>query len=423
MSRKGQLENYTYFPVSSNTSKNIINTLKNAGIDIENRPLAMQADKARQSQIAEKPIHKNGYIIRYHAMSAEKILEVVENLDEVTAIIHQRNRTTTKVIDGEKQIVDLPDNFAVFVKLEDGKEYVAIIEFDAEIKREYILQDGKGEQYHTTVTVFEPDVERDGEPFDYIEYLLLRGDNQELEIIKENSNSEAAIRQTEATASKKEFSNSSIPQTPEKSTPSTKKDGEANLPEGARAAININPLFTNSTQSGTIKKNTKRRKQVEYIPKNTLGGNVIVSIRTQLNSIYSGVKNGVATEIAIEHGDSLYIVDSGKENGDITFQVREILRISNDDIRVEYKRRLNNESIRKGNTTNGLSSQLGYIIPNNGQSNLRRKLRAKLPSNTGKSKYYKKGISQKNGNRGEINYASFEEVEDRKKDNSTERLA
>lgn len=205
MSRRGQLENYTYFPVSPNTPKTIIATLKNAGIDIEDRPLAMQADKARQSQINAKPIRKHGFTIRYHAMSAEKILEVVNNLDEATTIIHQRNRTTTK--DGQK--IDLPDNFAVFVTLDDGKEYVAIIEFDAEIKSEYILEDGNGDKYHTTVTIFEPDVERGGEPFDYIEYLL-RGDNQELDIMKENPDSEAAYRQTEATTSEKEFSDNSI---------------------------------------------------------------------------------------------------------------------------------------------------------------------------------------------------------------------
>ena len=224
MSRKGQLENHTYFPVSSDTSKTIIATLKNANIDIDNRPLAMQADKARQSQIDAKPLHKNGFTIRYHAMSSEKILEVIDKLDEATAIIHQRNRTTTKEIDGVKQIVDLPDNFAVFVTLEDGKEYVAIIEFNAEINSDYILEDGNGDKYHTTVTVFEPDVERDGEPFDYIEYLLLRGDNEELDIIKENPESEAAIRQTEATASKKEFSNNSIPQKSDLSTQIDKKD-------------------------------------------------------------------------------------------------------------------------------------------------------------------------------------------------------
>ncbi len=167
-----------------------------------------------------KPLKKNGFTIRYHAMPAEKIYEVIDNLDKTTAIIHQRNRIK-KTKNGE--IIELPDNFAVFVTLEDGKEYVAIIEFDAEINKKYIVEDGKGEKYHTTVTVFEPDVERDGEPFDYIEYLLLRGDNRELDIIEEIPESEAAIRQTEATASKKEISKNSIPQKSDLSTSSEKK--------------------------------------------------------------------------------------------------------------------------------------------------------------------------------------------------------
>ncbi len=101
--------------------------------------------------------------------------------------------------------------------------YVAIIEFDAKIKSDYILEDGNGDKYHKTVTVFEPDVERESEPFDYIEYLLLRGDNRELDIIKENPKSGTAIRQTEATVPKKEFSNNSISQNHEKSTKTSKK--------------------------------------------------------------------------------------------------------------------------------------------------------------------------------------------------------
>lgn len=70
------------------------------------------------------------------------------------------------------------------------------------------------------------DVERNGIPFDYIEYLSLRGDNRELDIIKENPESEAANRQTEATAPKKEFSNNSIPQKTDLSTRNSKKSSE-----------------------------------------------------------------------------------------------------------------------------------------------------------------------------------------------------
>ena len=227
LARQGKLKNNTYFPVSPITPKTLILSIKDVaeknGMTIDDRPLAMQADKARQSQIDAEPLHKNGCVIRFHAMTAEKVLEVIDNLDNPVAIIHQRNRTKTDVIDGEKYVKDLPDNFAIFVKLHDEKEYVAIIEFDATIPKDYIVEDGNGEKYHTTVTVFEPDVVRNGEPFDYIEYLLLRGDNEEVDIVKENPKSEVAIRQTEATTSSKEFSNVIVPQSSSKDNPPEQK--------------------------------------------------------------------------------------------------------------------------------------------------------------------------------------------------------
>ena len=51
----------------------------------------------------------------------------------------------------------------------------------------------------------------------------MREDNRELDIIRENSKLEAAIRQTEATAPKKEFSSNSISHLTEKSTENKKK--------------------------------------------------------------------------------------------------------------------------------------------------------------------------------------------------------
>ncbi|MBR2906597.1 MAG: hypothetical protein IKC26_00955 [Clostridia bacterium] len=72
--------------------------------------------------------------------------------------------------------------------------------------------DGKGDNYHTTVTVFEPDVFRDGFPFDYVEYLLENDSNFELnvDITTESSNPDAAYGETLATASEKELSKGSI---------------------------------------------------------------------------------------------------------------------------------------------------------------------------------------------------------------------
>ncbi len=213
MARRGQLENYTYFPVRANTPSVIINTLHEAGVDISDKPLAMQAKKARQSQLEEIPYKKNGLTVRHHAMNPEEILEVIDKLERPQAIIHQQSRTKTLIIDGEKRVVDAPDSFAVFVELDSGQECVAIIEFDSEIDNKYVVEDGYGDEYHTTVTVFRPDVVRDNEPFDYIEYLLMRDSNRELEIINEGSQSETAYSETHATVFEKEPSNKKVSHT------------------------------------------------------------------------------------------------------------------------------------------------------------------------------------------------------------------
>lgn len=152
--RKGELNQFTYFPVSAHTPTTVLATLKNAGINISDKPLAMR----------------------------------------------------------QKKRVVLPENFVFFVALDSGKETVAVIEFDSFIDKEMIEMDGQGDEYHTTVTVFEPDRYRNRELFDYSEYLLSNRSNYELEIIKESPESETAIRQTQATASKAELSNPMLPQ-------------------------------------------------------------------------------------------------------------------------------------------------------------------------------------------------------------------
>ena len=212
MSRKGSLENNTYFPVRPHTPSTLIATLHKAGINAADKPLAMQARKARQSQLDEQPYNKNGTIVRHHAMNPEEIIEVIEKLDSPTAIIHQSERTKRIQLDGEWVTVPAPDNFAVFVTLDNGKECVAIVEFDSQIDKKYIIKDGHGEEYHTTVTVFEPDVERNGEPFDYIEYLLLRDGSRELEIVEKSPESKTAYSETHATVSETKLSTTKVAQ-------------------------------------------------------------------------------------------------------------------------------------------------------------------------------------------------------------------
>ncbi len=64
--------------------------------------------------------------------------------------------------------------------------------------------------YHTTVTVFEPDVTRKGFPFDYLEYLLEKDTNYEIDIKTEDSQTESVYHETLATDSKRESSVNNI---------------------------------------------------------------------------------------------------------------------------------------------------------------------------------------------------------------------
>ena len=111
------------------------------------------------------------------------------------------------------------DSSKKFKEAENALLWTPTICLQRSYRRLSLKIDGEGDDFHTTVTVFEPDVVRNGLPFDYTEYLLENDSNFELnlEITKENSESEAAIRQTEATAPKKEFSKDSVPDSEQKS--------------------------------------------------------------------------------------------------------------------------------------------------------------------------------------------------------------
>jgi hypothetical protein len=226
MSLRRRLEDNTYFPVSSYTPDTLIYTLQAAGININDKPMAMQAKKAKQSQSKGTPYKKDGILVRHHEMSAEEIIETIDKMSNPNAIIQETNQTRKRKIDGKYTIEPAADKFTVFVTLDSGKECVAVIEFDSEMAKNDIVYDGHGEEYHTTVTVFEPDVVRNGLPFDYVEYLLLNTNNRELDIKRESPKSDAAYGEKFATANEKGLSNSSIPQNSDLSTGSSKKTSE-----------------------------------------------------------------------------------------------------------------------------------------------------------------------------------------------------
>ena len=136
-----------------------------------------------------------------------------------------------------------------------------------------------------------------------------------------------------------------------------------------------------------------KRRTTKYLSDNTIGIMNVHYIRGELNKLYDGITDGIADGIAIEHGNTIYIVDSGKDNGKLDFGVRKMRTIQDSKFRAETVRRINNDAISKGNISDGLSSKFGIGYDNGIGRDLRRESGAELSADTRESADHEKGIS------------------------------
>jgi len=177
--KAGKLRGESYIPVRADTPQVIIDTLEQVNEKIENRSMVMQVRKAQRAMAIENPgrqTKKYGDNVRKHGLSPEHVAEIIENIDNPSTLIYQTNRESKN---GEP----LPNNVAVVVEYNNGgKEGLAVIEFENPRDSGAIGTEFGETNYHTVVTVFEPDIERNGLPYDHVEELLSNPDNYELEI-------------------------------------------------------------------------------------------------------------------------------------------------------------------------------------------------------------------------------------------------
>lgn len=211
--KSGVIKRESYIPIRSDTPQVIIDTLKQVGESVDNRSLVMQVRKAQQAMSATTSAKsgKKGNNVGSHGLIPEQIVEIVNNLDHPSAVIYQTNRQ-------DKNGSPLPNNVAVFVEYNNnGHESVAVIEFDSSLTPGSVGTEFGDTDYHTVVTVFEPDVARGGFSFDYAEELLLNPDNIELEIERRPS-SESATGEKHPNTSEELPSNNIIPRVGAKSS-------------------------------------------------------------------------------------------------------------------------------------------------------------------------------------------------------------
>ena len=177
--KSGSLRRDTYIPVRSDTPQVLIDTLEQVNEHVENLSLVMNVDKAQGAMAVENPgtkTKKYGDNVRKHGLSPEEIIEIISNLDNPHAVIYQTNRRG-------KNGKALPNSVAVFVEFtSEGREGMAAVEFENPRNTDSIGTEYGEVNYHTVVTVFEPDVERHGMPYDYVEELLSDPNNYELKI-------------------------------------------------------------------------------------------------------------------------------------------------------------------------------------------------------------------------------------------------
>ena len=160
---------------------------------------------------------------------------------------------------------------------------------------------------------------------------------------------------------------------------------------------NVTPSNQGVESNGEVKYN---RKVAKYIPYSKIGEENVRFIQRELYKLYQGYDNCVADGIAIENGNIVYIVDSGKENGEVNFAFRKKKIINDDELRKEAIRRTNNDSVSKGYISDGLSSKFRLGYDNDIGHDRRPELREELSTNQGKPTNNQEGVLGEDGDRG-----------------------
>ncbi len=151
----------------------------------------------------------------------------------------------------------------------------------------------------------------------------------------------------------------------------------------------------NDGKKGYNKKGKQRK--TKYISYDKLGTQAVSYIRKELRNIYDDVDNAILNKVAIENGSTVYVLDSGIDEGNISFGVIYTVTISNEQARKDFIKRTNYESIQKGYVSNGLSSRLGFKYDNDRTSNRRQQLGEELSTDNGQSANNKGRVPNGNG--------------------------
>lgn len=141
--------------------------------------------------------------------------------------------------------------------------------------------------------------------------------------------------------------------------------------------------------NGEVAEVSLSRKVAKYIPYTKIGVENVRSIRSEINNLYSGIDNGVADGIALVREKTIYILDTGKDNGEVRFGFRKAITISDDERRSRYAQHINEEAANDGFGNREIYARLGVELGNDSGSNVGRELQQNTQNSQRESKNIK----------------------------------
>lgn len=172
--------------------------------------------------------------------------------------------------------------------------------------------------------------------------------------------------------------------------------------KGYKAEDFADDVLDNSEQVDNeeeIRYSYKGKKIARYINKK-LDTPTLSFIRNELRKMYGPIDSAIADGIAIEKDNSIYVVDSGMEDGLIDFGVRQQIKIDDDKLRKERLEKINDRAVSNGFSSSEISGRIKRSPDNGSDGSVRRELQKELSDNTRKSQNNERRISEKDATDG-----------------------
>ncbi len=164
--------------------------------------------------------------------------------------------------------------------------------------------------------------------------------------------------------------------------------------EIAKSVDNVLNAGNELDNSGEIRYSYKRKKTASYINKR-LDTPTLSFLKNELRKIYGLIDSAIADGIAIEKGNTIFVVDSGIEDGKIDFGVLYYIEIADDNLRYKNMEEINDRAVSKGHVDNEISKKIRRSPDNGSDSSIGRELSKELSDNTRKSENNESRISGK----------------------------